>query len=307
MRLHLLTIPIVLCGAGLAHAQPAGAQAEVLFRQGITLKDEGKFGEACAAFDASAKLEPAITTLLNRADCREQNGQLATAWGLFLDAERQTRAATDPPTQQLHLVAIEHAAKLEPRLSRLTVKVPDDSQIPQLEILRGAVPVDVGAWNHPLPVDGGNYTITARAPGYEPWHTTIEVAPEGDTQEVVVPTLERAPIVPDPVPRRRAKLPFVLGGAAVALLGSSVALGLSADGTYGDAKREPDDARQRSLWHTANTKRYVAEGLAIGGLACAGLAVWRYLRHGTVESRSQLELGPVAGRGTAGVQLRGHF
>src|SRR6185436_3009167 len=54
-----------------AHAQSATAQAETLFRQGQDLITKGKFAEACAAFDASQKLEPAIATLLNQASCRE--------------------------------------------------------------------------------------------------------------------------------------------------------------------------------------------------------------------------------------------
>src|SRR5882724_2573792 len=102
-----------------AHAQPAGAQAETLFRQGKDLMAKGKIAEACAAFDASQKLDPTIATLLNQAACREKNNQFATAWGLFLEAERQTRSAADPKTQQLHQVAAGKAAKLEPRLSTL--------------------------------------------------------------------------------------------------------------------------------------------------------------------------------------------
>src|SRR5512147_2936876 len=85
-----------------AHAQSSTAQAETLFRQGKDLIAHGKIAEACAAFDASQKLDPTIATLLNQAACREKNGQLATAWGLFLDAERQSRAAADEATRQLH-------------------------------------------------------------------------------------------------------------------------------------------------------------------------------------------------------------
>jgi hypothetical protein len=72
-------------------AQPAGAQAEVLFRQGRDLMAAGKIVEACGAFAESQKLEPAVTTLLNLASCREKNNNLASAWGLFLEAERETR------------------------------------------------------------------------------------------------------------------------------------------------------------------------------------------------------------------------
>jgi hypothetical protein len=289
MRTHHITFVIALAvtalaGARIARAQPAGAQAEVLFKQGIALMDAGNFGEACSAFDASDKLEPALSTLLNRADCREKNNQLASAWGLFLDAERQTRAATDAPTQQLHMVAIDHAAKLEPRLSKLTVDVPVGVKLDGLVVRRGADLVDPGAWNHPLPIDGGKYTISAAAPGHDTWTTVIEVAPEGDAKTVDVVALERSPIV---IPPHRAKLPFILGGGAVVLIGTGLVFELSAESTYNQSKTEPDDAKQTSLWQSANHKRYAAEGIAGAGLALAGIAVWRYLQHGTVESETQ--------------------
>ncbi len=37
--------------------------------------------------------------------------------------------------------------------------------------------------------------------------------------------------------------------------------------------------RRDELYGSANNKRYVAEGLAITGVAAAGLAVWLYVRH----------------------------
>src|SRR5687768_14977862 len=163
----IATIPAV------AHAQSATAEAETLFRQGQELLSKGKFAEACAAFDASQKLEPTIATLLNQASCREKNGQLATAWGLFIDAERQTRSATDATNRQFHQVAANYAAKLEPRLSTLTINVPVENRVGGLEVLRNNEPVDPGAWNKPLPVDGGTYVVTARAPGNTDWSSSI--------------------------------------------------------------------------------------------------------------------------------------
>src|SRR5262249_22570772 len=107
-----------------AHAQPAGAEAEVLFDEGRKEMAAGRLAGACALFEQSQKLEPATTTLLNLADCREKHGELATAWGLFLDAERATRSATDAATHRLHEVAKQRADKLEARVSNLTISVP---------------------------------------------------------------------------------------------------------------------------------------------------------------------------------------
>jgi len=111
-------------------AQPASVQAQSLFDDGRRLLKAGKIAEACSSFEASQKLDPAVTTLLNLADCREQNQQLATAWGVFVDANRLARTTGNA---KLATVATSHARKLEPRLSRLTIAVAPDRQIAGLE------------------------------------------------------------------------------------------------------------------------------------------------------------------------------
>ena len=64
----MIRIAVVLALVGVsssAYGQASGAQAEVLFREGRDLMTAGKYPEACAAFEQSQKLEPAISTLLN--------------------------------------------------------------------------------------------------------------------------------------------------------------------------------------------------------------------------------------------------
>jgi hypothetical protein len=270
-----------------ARAQPAGAQAEVLFRQGRDLMAAGKYAEACAAFEESQKLDPVVTTLLNLASCREKNGQLATAWGLYLEAERKTRGASD---DKLHAVALDHASKLEARVSKLTINVTADSKLDRLEVLRDGQAVDAAMWNRSLPIDGGTYTVTARAPGAQPWSTQITVGRESDVKTVDVPKLQsgtavtqsmamQPPEPPPPAPHRSKAVPIALGIAAVALIGGAVGFSLSGDSAYNDAKAEmTDQARRDSLYNQANQKRYIAEGLGVAGLACAGASIVLFLR-----------------------------
>jgi hypothetical protein len=200
-KLALLALLIV----ARANAQPAAAQAEVLFRKGKRLLAEGKIADACAAFDASQKLDPAVSTLLNQANCREKNNQLATAWGLFLDAERETRGATDDAGRQLHQVAADHAAKLEPRLSSLTISVSDANHVDGLEVKRDNETIDPAAWNQPLPMDGGTYTIHARAPGVPEFTSKITIANEKDQKTVEIPKL--APKKSEPVAKKESPPP----------------------------------------------------------------------------------------------------
>jgi serine/threonine-protein kinase len=292
-----LALVLAIAASTVAHAQPSGAQAEVLFRQGRELMTAGKYAEACSAFQQSQKLEPAVATLLNLAGCREKVGQIATAWGLFLDAERQTRGAADAASQQLHDVARDKAAKLEPRVSKLTINVPKGSQIDGLEIVRDDERVESIMWNRALPVDGGRYTITARARGVNPWSAQVTVGGESDAKTVDIPDLRTVgrdveepphaePIVapkPEPHDDTPSKpLPIVsiaLGAGAVALAGGAIGFEVWGQSTYDKAKAEmSSQSRRDSLESSANTKRYIAEGMAVAGVGSAGLAVWQYLR-----------------------------
>ena len=295
-----IVVALALLSSSSAFAQPAGAQAETLFRQGRDLMSQGKTAEACSAFQESQRLEPAVTTLLNLAGCREKLGQIATAWGLFLEAERETRSATTPADRQLHDVAQKRAASLEPRISKLEIDVPDANKLDGLEVKRGDEKIDSGMWNRALPVDAGTYTVTATAPSSLPWTTQITIGAEHDSKTLEIPKLAPAPhqdappvatvaptahdtVAPAPAPSRVPA--FVVGAGAVALLGGALVFDLWGDSTYNDAKAEMTSQSHRdSLYDSANTKRYVALGLGVGGIAAAGVATWLFLRGGHAES-----------------------
>src|SRR5687767_3933971 len=134
-----LAVGFVLALAVPAVAQPS-PQAEVLFRNGKQLMKDGKYAEACAAFEGSERAEHNIATLMSLADCREKNRQYASAWALFLQADSQTRA--DPKLATLNTTAKTRALALEPRLSYLTINVPDESRVADLVVTRDGQPVD---------------------------------------------------------------------------------------------------------------------------------------------------------------------
>src|SRR5262245_32221319 len=170
------SILILVVFASTARAQSAGAQAEALFTAGKELMKAGKLTEACQRFEAAQKLEPTTMTVVTLGDCREQNQQFASALSLYLRAERELRGLTDATGVQLHELVKQRAAALLPRLSHLTIKIDSDAAQPKvLEILLENDKVEEGAWNQPLPVDGGTYHISARAPGHREWMTTVHI------------------------------------------------------------------------------------------------------------------------------------
>ncbi|MCA9678923.1 MAG: tetratricopeptide repeat protein [Kofleriaceae bacterium] len=272
-----------------ARAQKS-AQADALFKEGKALMEQHDYAEACKAFAASNKVDPAVSTMLNLADCREKNLQLASAFGVFRDVERMTR--DDRDQQALTDVARDRAAKLEPRLSYLIVNVPDESRVDGLTITRNGEIVDAATWNRALPVDGGEYVIEGKAPGHEAWSTKVTVKFENDKQSVDVPKFKELPIDPDAIggggggalrgpeghgmPGKR-KAAIGLGVAGLAGLVTGVVFELAARSDYDASSKEPDDVRQQDLYDNANNERTIA--IVTGGLGvlCAGAAVYLWM------------------------------
>jgi tetratricopeptide (TPR) repeat protein len=330
-RALLLVLGTVAARSLPAAAQPAEAQR--LFDEGRRLLTAGKLAEACSAFDASERLDPRATTELNAAACHEQNGELATAWAAYQDAGRMARASGEPRLEQ---AAITHAQKLESRLSRLTISVPPDRRIPGLEVLRGNEPVGPASWDRALPVDGGSYTITARAPGHEPWSTTRTVKGERDAQTAVIPRLAELrspPAVPDVAPPAPAAAgrsdtpadapraaepsadrssgpsrvaPIALGEAAVMLGVVGLGLELESESTYDDAVVEGFTPHGNSLRDSANLERYIAQGLAVAAIGCAGVGVYLIVRDRGARHPAAAVV-PVAAPGLAGIALTGRW
>jgi hypothetical protein len=299
--------------------------------------------DACSSFEASEKAQPTAANLLNLADCREKNGQLATAWGLFLDVERQTSAAPDAATRAFHDVAHERAQRLEGRVSRLTIIVPDQSRVAGLQIVRDATPVDPALWNRAVPIDGGTYMITARAPGGTAWSAQITVAATGDAKTIEIPSMRKEPAKvaavppvvvpaaplalppppPPPPPQVMALQPvgasssagpsnkmlsLAVGGAAVVLIGGALAFNVWGDSFYDDAKAEHSDQRYRNdLYDAANNRRYIAEGLAVGGVAAAGAAIWLLVRGDDGETSARPPRGRQVLMTPTGIAVVGSF
>ena len=310
-----LAFCVLVMSAPAASAQPATARGEALFKQGIELKAAGNLAAACDAFDASEKLDPNLGTLMYLADCREANQQLTTAWAFFLEAEQRTRNGTDDESVQINASARERAGRLEPRLSKLKLVVPEASKLSGLEILVGDELFKPSTWNLDVPVDGKAHTITARAPGRISWTTMVVVGPERDLKSVEVPALKLAPILPpivgtsranDPSgPSRSSNVPPILlvAGGAV-FFGGAIGFELSSRTEYAKSERQPEDAHQTALWESAKLRRYAAVGLLAGGFGCVGVAVWMWVRRSgeSVPPPTTL-VEPVAGPGYAGIQV----
>ena len=278
--------------ARLAHAQSAtdSATAESLFNEALAMLANKKPAEACPKLEASQRLDPGVGTLLYLADCYQQMGRTASAWGTFREAAYMAKDRKDDREG----VAVDSAKGLEPKLSYLTVEVTAAPGV-TLEIKRDGKIISDALWNTAIPVDPGAHTVEASAPGKKPWSTSFNIADGPRQESVVVPKLEDAPVAPDappPVPLSAppAELPqgsstqktagwVLLGvGSAGLITGGILALLARGDDKSANAECRPDRVRLCNpagveLGNSAHSKATWA-GVSAGiGLAAVGAGV----------------------------------
>ncbi|MDI1484321.1 hypothetical protein [Polyangium sp. y55x31] len=255
------------------------AIAEAAFLRGRELMDQGKPAEACPKFEESARLDPSVGALLNLALCNEQLGRTATAWARYKEAATLAHATGD--TDRLK-IAEEFADKLAPKLSRLRIEA--DKPAAGLVIKRNGEPLGATLLGDPIPVDPGEHTIEATAPGFLPWSTKIVVGKDADQKTVSVPALVADPNakpvekVDAPPAASGAKglrtAAFVAGGLGIAALGVGVVFGGLASSDVGKADplcpEKKCNAEGFALIEGAQTKAVVSTiGFAMGGAALA--------------------------------------
>lgn len=264
---------VAIAAIAMAFTAPAHAQiaeAETLFRQAKRLMKSGKIAEACDKFDASDRLEPTAGTKLNLADCREKNGQLATAWVMFLKAASAAKRAGNDGKREAE--ANRRAAALESKLVYLTVSVPEDSRVDGLVIRRNGTVVDRALWDQAVPVDPDEYEIAVAAPGFEPWRTSVVIK----TKPLIVE-------VPALVRRPEAKpIAGVRPSAGEPGAGDTAAPQV----TSGAAVREEPHAAAPSRF---TGRRKVSLVIAAVGLGAAGVSLGYGLQAGSVEDQANVK------------------
>ncbi len=277
LRVAVISIAALHSLSSVALAQPDAAQAEHFFKEGKRLMDEGNIAEACTAFETSYGKDPAISTLMNLGNCREKNHQYASAWGHFVNSARLSRG--DQSATALKRVAQERAAALEPMLSYLVINVPADAKVEGLSIMLNGKVVAESEWNWRFPVDGGEYRIEGKAPGHEPWETTVKVAAAKDTQAATVPRFHPSPAdsltstvtVEQGEAWHADRLGWaLLGGGAVAAIGGGGFM-LSGASLYDQAADEDRQDVRSDLEDKAG--RRVLIGAVTGGVGVVILTV----------------------------------
>ncbi|HVY31252.1 MAG TPA: hypothetical protein VHB79_32065 [Polyangiaceae bacterium] len=137
------------------------AAAEALFEQARAAMAAGDYDIACARLRDSDKLDPAVGTRFNLADCEERRGHVATAWSLFRGVLSELSQDDDRKP-----IAEERAKALEPRMPFLTlVRRPETPSDARVRI--DGVELGEGSLGVPLPMDPGKHELVLLSGGAE--------------------------------------------------------------------------------------------------------------------------------------------
>lgn len=303
-----------LC-AGLASAQNTTnpAAAESLFQEAEKLEGAGSYELACGKYAESQRLDPGLGTLLHLAQCYENAGKTASAWGRYSEAMELAVRAGDQRSE----IARKRADKLAAMLSKLTISVTPQSQVAGLAVARDGVAVGAAQWNLAIPVDPGQHVVVASAPGYLPAQIKIVTPNRAGEQHVDIPrlTIDPAALKRSEVDDGRGSTQRVVGLAiagsgAAALLAGSI-FGIAAKVAYdkadcsNDVCASPADLDQRqSGFHLATPATVLM--IAGGALVAGGAVVYFIAPRSPSKSTGRLQ-APRVGFGPTGFVLRGSF
>jgi len=305
------------------------ARAEALFRDAKRLKDAENYEEACPKFAASQKLDPALGTLRNLADCHEQQGLTASAWAEFLEAATLARRSDQAERAD---VASERAKALEGRLVRLKIVVKQAAQVDGLEIRQDGSQIDSATWNTAVPIDPGPHLRSVSAPGKKEWAKAFDASGEGETITLEVPALEDAPVevappetpakpsVPQPQPppseppsNAQRTAGIILTGAGVIGLAVGGVFGLSAKNKWADADctngKCPTSDRQ-TLAEDAKSQANVSTLFFAAGGVLSTLGILLFATAPSAPEKAptaRLRVTPSVGPQGTGVWLGGAF
>lgn len=328
-----LTFALAVTAASTGARADSVAMAQALFDQGKKAMASQDYAEACPKFKESYRLQEALGTLLNLADCYEHQGKLASSWGAFLEVAAAARRAGQRERAE---IARRRAAALAPRLSNLVIEVPAQSRLDGLEIREDGVAVGEAAWGSVIPSDSGAHTFEVSAPGRKSWSRTVVVDEAGGTARLSVPELEPspvqtspspaapapvspspaagAPVVPAPSPAAQSTpspslqpmasgpgaqriAGWIVGGAGVLGVGAAGVLGLVAKNQFDHAENEMGGPRQTDSSQAVKLGN-VATIVAIGGAATAvaGIIVWLTAPRSTIQVGTNGQQAFVSGR-----------
>lgn len=301
-----------------ARAQdPHKEAADALFKEGRAAVLRGDYAIACTRFRDSDKLDPALGTKFNIADCEEHLGHVATAWALYNEI-----APKFAPTDDRVQISKDHVSSLEKRLPKLVIRLAPEAA--GATITRDGEALDPASLGVSVPLDPGAHKVIVSAPGREPrtydvdakeaaWiditvapGAAIKAAPTGTSLPTA--TLPTATATEDSAPLRR-NLGFVSGGVGLVGIAIGAVTGILAIGdkdTVGKFCNAQTCTDQKGLDAARDGRTVSAVSTASFAIGAAALAAGVVLVL-TSKSGAKSVVSPAAGPSGAGLWITRSF
>jgi hypothetical protein len=317
-RLFPALLVVTLTASANAQTQTA-ATADALFRSGKEAVARGDLERGCAELAESQRLDPAIGTLLNLADCETRAGQLTVALG-------QYQAALDQmaPTDFRIPFAKESLKRLDAQVPRLTVHVKDMVPLAGMRLRLDDVELGPASLDVALPVDPGRHTWSLSVPGRIEVRGEVSVGKgEARTVELTAgalatpndasppPATPRVSIAPASggAPSTARTAGFVAGGIGIAGLVVGTVTGVmtvAAANTYkDDCKNGGCNSQGLAAASTGRVTQWVSPVAC--ALGVAGVAVSSYLLFFRPSPNRGVAVSPDVGPNGTGVTVVGVF
>lgn len=319
-----------------AHAQDADAltEARAKFQRAIELEQGQDWAGALKLFRQVGQVKMTAQVRYHIATCEEKLGQLVAALGGYELSLAQSEGMHPDFIQEVQ-ASIDD---LKSRIPKLVLERGEGAEAAAIEL--DGVALGASSIGIETPLDPGPHTVTATAPGFEPFRETITVTEGGvETLSVVLSETAQEPEyvppppveAPPPPPKKYGMLPYIIGGsgAAVALTGGTFLILASVKqgkakklcgGTL-DCRGKPSDIQREvhRLSNSAGTMEvvgFVSLGVGIAGVA-TGVVLYYLDNRGkfaTTGDRGEhsretatFRLSPTAPESELGFSLTGSF
>jgi serine/threonine-protein kinase len=319
----LITVSLACTSSAWADPTPAQrATSDVLFADAKALVKAGQYNEACPKFVESQRIYPTPGTLLNIGDCYENSTppRLASAWGAYKQAEIAARGKKDTDREE---EAVRRWNAVKPRLASVTIRVAPSSRVDGLQVRWAGEAAGEGLWGTAVPVDPGEYTVEAEAPGRKSWTGKVIVGSNPGTTTVDVPVLLPAPDAPTdalaPVSTTQRTVGIVVSGVGVVGVVLGAVFGVKTLGKTSDAKPhcsagEPAQCDPTGLQLESSAKSTGAVSTVaflVGGAALVGGVVLFATAPKSADKNTtgalRITATPMIGSTTAAISLHGEW
>lgn len=213
--------------ACLLHALPATAQdakelgrARALFQQATELEQAGNWSAAVQRFREVGQVRMTPQVRFHIALCEDKLGRLVAALGGY----ELALADADSVGPDFRAEVQGNVTRLRERIPKLVIQRGAGAQAAVIEL--DGVSVGDSSVGVDVPQDPGPHAITARAPNFQPFESTVTLA-EGERKviEIVMepepdlgPPTRGGELPPPPPPRKVNLVPYIVGGAGAATL-----------------------------------------------------------------------------------------